>query len=236
MNSTNLESFAAVIAVELAVFLIFARISGSTFCWARTSILLGIVFGVPVGLVFDLVVGSTGRVFSYKVPLTPTFVIANGAFSYGLAAATVFVLSNRIPMTYRPITWSLGFVPLVLSCILVIWVTIAAPQAIVAAFLIGIIVLFVGESIAMLRGRSGPILELILGNWKLFVMLWSMSIFLGAAYETANAIWPIWEWGPASSLPRPWWTIMLVTVGYVILVHPLWILGGHIMQLKPESD
>lgn len=57
-------------------------------------LLLGMIIGLPFGVVFDLLISEYVGVFSYYLGFTKDFLVINAIFSYGLMVSTVALIKN----------------------------------------------------------------------------------------------------------------------------------------------
>ena len=219
-------AFLAVVAVQAVAWAVAAYLARAPRREIVGTLVAGAAVGVPLGVGFDLVIGAGGRVFGYLLPLTPAFLLANGSLSYGLAIATVFLLWRPRVSGPPKLSRLVGLLALSLASGLASTAALADSGLLAAVFLIGGAVVVAGEGLSLLLGREGPFAAAATGRFRPAARLWLSSVGLGAVYEAANALWPVWSWGAAALLPKPWWTVILVGCGYVVLFHPMWLLAG----------
>ncbi|HPA52418.1 MAG TPA: hypothetical protein PLP50_12545 [Thermoanaerobaculia bacterium] len=224
-TAPDVIAFLAVVAVQSVAWAVVGYLSQAPRREIVGALVAGASVGVPLGLGFDLVIGAERHVFGYRLPLTPAFLVANGALSYGLAIATVIHLwrpaASGPPKRSRPA----GLLAVSLAGGLVAMVLVADPGLLAAVFLIGGAVVLAGEGLSLLLGREGPFAAVAAGRFRPAARLWLSSVALGVVYEAANALWPVWAWGAAALMPKPWWSVILVGCGYVVLFHPMWLLA-----------
>ena len=46
---------------------------------------------------------------------------------------------------------------------------------------------------------------------------------LGVFYETLNLLFPVWDWTTLADLPVAVRTAIMMAVGYIVLIHPLFV-------------
>ena len=86
-------NFVIVILVQLAIFIIHAwyekrlKDVSKILAW-------GVIIGIVFGITFDLVVGKYIGLYSYVLGFNATFLIPNGAFSYGFMQANVLLMQK----------------------------------------------------------------------------------------------------------------------------------------------
>ncbi|HUK36330.1 MAG TPA: hypothetical protein VLV86_20580 [Vicinamibacterales bacterium] len=188
--------------------------------------------GVALGLVMDKVLGAY-RLFAYLPegmagpPVEPgmlalTTLVFNGAFSYGIAIATAGVLMDgerRVGVALRWIVVPGAVVALGIAGILLL-----PSGTFRMMFAWGAVVLGVGEMILQISGGGGPFVAFLSGTTgQPLARLWIFSIAIGAVYETANWIAPFWVWLPDAGHSRPWTSVTVVVLGYVVLFHPIMV-------------
>jgi|GEM_PF-3502007 len=222
--------FAAVVGVQLAVFAGVAAARRVPAGPALRLLLLAAAFGVPYGLAFDLIVGEAFDVFAYRLAPTVPFLILNGALSYGLAAATVWVLPiNRAPAG-RPPAWQTAVAGAVFAAALAVVAVSGTPLPTVIG--LGAAILAAGELAGALAGRAGPGLGVLQGRPRPALRLWTAAVAIGLVYEAANALCPVWAWTPLPGLPGLWTHAAIVLLGYVVLLHPALIARQALMARR----
>jgi hypothetical protein len=89
-------NFAIVILVQFLIFILYAYYEKKIPDVPRV-LAHGVVIGIVIGLLFDLVLGKYFRLNSYVLGFGVPFLILNDAFSYGLFAATTLLLQHVRP-------------------------------------------------------------------------------------------------------------------------------------------
>lgn len=222
MLSQDLCSFLFVIFVQAAIFVgmaLLGRVEGKV---VVKSLKMGAAIGIPLGFAFDLIIGDHRQVFTYVLPPTLIFLLANSILSYGLAIATIVVIRQDKDAQRKDKRFGVGSLLIISAIGIAIILRNIDAHLILAMFMIGAVVILGGEGASLFLGKTGPLLEALHGNWGEIARLWLASISLGIIYETANTIWPVWRWGAATLLPMPWWSITLILFGYFVLFHPIW--------------
>src|ERR1041384_6100570 len=154
------QSFLVVIAIQLAIFVFGARLRGEGIRKLCKVLAGAIVLGIIFGSVFDLLLGSLARIFTYTVALTPIFVIVNGAFSYGLALATAWLFPIAFNVPHPP--EQLGLVLLISAGAAAFMPAVLVLGPISSMLIFGAVVLLAGEGVVTLVGHTGPLLRLFL--------------------------------------------------------------------------
>jgi hypothetical protein len=218
--------FAAVVGVQLAVFAAVAAARRVPADRALRLLAAALVFGVPYGLAFDLIAGRAFDVFAYRLSTTVPFLILNGALSYGLAAATIWVLPIDRAPAVRPPIWQTAVAGAVLAAALALIAVSDTPLPTVIG--LGAAILAAGELAGALAGRTGPGLAVLAGRPGPGLRLWGAAVAIALVYEAANALCPVWAWTPLPGLPGPWTHAAIVLLGYVVLLHPAWVAGQRV--------
>jgi hypothetical protein len=81
-------AYAAVIGVQVALLLLVAYRRRSLHGLVRV-IITSIPLGIALGVATDLILGAYLGVYGYYLPMSPLFLVVNGALAYGLMTATV---------------------------------------------------------------------------------------------------------------------------------------------------
>ena len=87
-------NFAIVIASQIVLFLVVA-IFEKKLVQIPNILKWGIPIGLVIGLLFDLIIGKYLGINSYVLGFGLPFLLINGAVSYGLFAATVFLFKDK---------------------------------------------------------------------------------------------------------------------------------------------
>lgn len=105
MILTHLVSFTVVVVTQLVFFVVHAFSVGEQKNLIK-YLGLGMLVGLPFGVVFDLVVGHYLGVFTYELGFVWWFLVINGIFSYGFMMANVFLLHGHSAL--HMYGWSAG--------------------------------------------------------------------------------------------------------------------------------
>ena len=236
----NLIVIVACQAALLIAALVLFRIANQR---VGISWLLAGGIGVGFGVFMDAVLGIHG-IFAYlpNGPQAPfvrpkdlplEVLIFNALASYGVAAATVATISARVVTAGTPATsWSsrLTIAPLFGS----IAVTLCAPASVPMMVAWGAILIGGGELALYVSGRSGPFLSLLSGSgWKPVVTLWAFSFVIGSIYEVCNTLFPFWIWLPGADVDTFRLKVLISTLGYMALMHPMAVL--YILLDQPQD-
>lgn len=93
------SNFGILLLVQFLIFLSFAFYEKKL---TKIGDILGkgILIGIPLGLFFDLVVGKFLGLSIYALGFGALFLLPNGAFSYGIFAATILLLRHHRPLYF----------------------------------------------------------------------------------------------------------------------------------------
>lgn len=223
-------NFALLLLVQLAVLLAALRLRRRQPAVLLRLLPPSFLIGIPVGVLFDLLIGARATVFHYALPPSLAFLLLNGAFSYGLALATA-ALFPRILFPWRGS--GRGAAMLLAAAVAAAGLAGALfGEALLLRMIgLGVLVLAASELAALVFGRAGPLAELAFGHAAPFAALLAASAALGLAYEIGNAIFPVWRWTLSTHLPAALVEAMIVCGGYVVLFHPL-ATGWQLLQEK----
>ena len=239
-------SFLCIVAVQAVVLLLVELLRqrrvdrGPQVHSFGKSLLAGVTVGLPFGILFDVVLSSHFGLFRYILHGLP-FALLNGLLSYGLAIATALRLS---PLA----------LPVMLETRMKIWLGLAAISALgTIAILVGThpfvrlvglgaLIMAVGEFGEILAlGTYGPVSEVLLGLLGRPLQGWMLVAVVGAVYELANFVCPVWKWasiGLGSLLVSE---VVIAVFGYVVLMHACRAAGMLALaiiaqaQLEPRS-
>ena len=156
--------------------------------------------------------------------LTLLQLLSNDVLSFGIAVCTMyFLLPKKIKIKrfgYKRLVSGLFTLIAVLASLLLYFV----PKSIVSLFLSGIVVISLGELIALICNENGPFLQLV-RTWKLspFVTFWVNCISIGILYECVNYFFPFWIWIPGVDISHGVIEMLVILFGYVVLLHPIMI-------------
>lgn len=222
---------AAIVAVQFALVIALGLRSGRR-CWSPQRLLVLIGVGIPVGLAFDVFIGHHGDVFSYPdAGLSPTFLLFNAIFSYGAALCMAWLLPCRLtPCDGGRLRLVIAGVVFVAA---LIYLQTRVSLPLVDACLVSMSIIGSGEVIAVASGYLGPIAAIGRRNLAPLVCLASCSVAVGAVYEFANTLFPLWRWH-LGELSGPVTECLIVLFGYFVLLHPMFILSR--VMLGERSD
>lgn len=203
---------------------------------------ISMFFGVIFGFIFDSVFGLLG-LFSYvhmngsaslySTGLSATQIAINGILSYGLAAATTYFIVPKRSKIKR-----FNFKKIVAISLLVAAVASAIglyflEHDIYSLFLGGLVVITLGEAVALLCDESGPFLSLArTRRVSVFVVFWVNSVAIGLLYELANYFFPFWMWLPGGEYSHLLVELLVIMFGYVVLIHPMVIFWQIVQKNK----
>ena len=188
------------------------------------ALIAGLLGGLALGLIFDEIVGRQFNFFHYYIG-SIYFQILNGGLSYGLAIATALQFS---PKPRRAIDGLLAPNTAILFAITagVFVFSLREPTDLTTAIAVGWIIVLAGELFELLIFRTnGPVLEALSGHVRRPIRNWTITVFVGCAYETANRFEPVWQWWFAKGSTAIWYELAVVTFGYVVLLHACRIIG-----------
>lgn len=101
----HILSFFVVAFSQLMFFIIHAYSVGESDKISK-YLKIGVLIGLPFGIIFDLIIGKTIGMFHYELGFVWWFLIINGIFSYGFMIANVLLLKGHsLPHMYF---WSAG--------------------------------------------------------------------------------------------------------------------------------
>jgi hypothetical protein len=216
---------AAIVAVQLAALLglnwtmgTSGRVSGRFF---RLAFL-----GTCLGLVFEIFMGAVWNIFQYPgAPRTVAFLMLNSAFSYGTALFTVWLLPCSIPIhgsTKLRLVAAVSLTALIGIFVLLSPTNSSQP---VRVFVVGAFTITAAELSAATMGRIGPLLAITRGQFSPLACLVIWSAVIGAIYEAANYLLPLWRWNLGPDIPDWATEILVITFGYFVLLHPMFVLS-----------
>lgn len=191
---------------------------------------VGAAFGFAFfGLFYALV-----PAIAYHPEVTWAFVTVNAVVSYGATAATVVLVPVDLPpRTDNHQDWRdrAYFPSLIGACALAF---VATGNAFVRAFAVGATLMAIAEIAALAAGRAGPVSRLIHGEWRPLAVLLAVNAALGIFYEALNLMFPVWSWITLAGLPGALSTAIMMAIGYIILVHPMFI-ALRLLSPTPQS-
>lgn len=228
--------FFPIVSGQLIAFAVAAAVRGFTLKEALLLLVPAMMLGLPLGLLYDHVVGDRQSVFSYVPASAPElFWALNGMLSYGVAIATAALFDVQLPAHRSAHVQRVGFTLFVLAVVAMALLLMRPVHGVTAMFVWGALLIFAAEALAALCGRIGPFFALLKGNSRPSAMLWASSVMLGAFYELLNGVFPLWHWSARSEIGF-WCTEGLVIVlGYVVLLQPMLVLSRLCLPRRVET-
>lgn len=233
-----------IVTAQAVIWILAYRFFGQIELGIRRYLVRSVGIGVVLGILMDITLGSKGIFAYYPLGpdqgsvnpnlLPPQTMLINAIASYGIAVATIVLLSKQVikAASIKYESYRLILIPLVLAAIGILF---SPESSLMMMFAWGLLILSLGEFLAALLGLSGPLANAIFrGDWKPFGTLWGLSVSLGFLYETINALTPFWIWLPKHNLPLLFVRSLVVTLGYIVLCHPILVVWS-ILQLKAEE-
>lgn len=212
----------ALIVVELKEHLLNRQDRDPHRFWQAVS--AGVISGVVFGVIFDELIGRGLQVFQYYIH-SPTFIVVNGALSYGLAVATALRFSPK-PISAKHLPLRRGLTILALTCVVFLGVFVLLPSPLTLAAAVGCIVITAGEVFEIYAfGTIGPILEVASGSLRHMAHNWGTAVLVGCIYELGNYAFPVWRWWFVGSPATLWFELAIVVLGYLVLFHFSRIIG-----------
>lgn len=223
-------NFIGLVLVQLAVFLVASLWWGVAWRAMSETLWRSAALGLPLGLIFDFLIGRFGFVFTYE-PFFPAwmFYLLNGLISYGLAVATLSLIPEKLPRvsSRKNLLYTL---PIAALC-LILMLRRFMFSDLVALFVRGALVLAIAESAAISRRIEGPLTLAVKKQLSPLVRLWVFSVILGLVYETANAVFPVWRWRPLGGISYLIHETIMILAGYFVLAYAI-VVFIHISSTK----
>ncbi len=210
--------------------------------FAKTLLLAGIIFWLPpvrTGLFNKLAIAyGVGSIFglaffalfyilvpaiAYHHELTFAFVTANVVLSYGATAATVMLLPFDLKPRNRELPLTLERAYFATTIVLGFGAFTFTQSEFVRAFSTGVILMSLAEIAALVRLLRGPVSRMLRGEFKPLGIILAASAGLGVLYECLNLAFPVWEWVTLAGLPAGADIAIMMSVGYIVLIHPLFV-------------
>lgn len=215
-------NFAAIVFFQIIVLLAMGSRHRLKRDYVIRVFFISMLLGVPTGILFDLLIGRGAGIFSYFLEQNLVFLILNGMLSYGSAVATAATFPAEIRRHGRRLSrrdMRMMFAGAILIGTASLGLRLSNPIG--EMFCAGIIVIVGSEIVALLAGWFGPIARISIGDIRPFCICWIYSVLIGAVYEIANAVFPVWQWTAGASLPR--WSVefFVVVFGYLVLFYPM---------------
>lgn len=226
MLENNWLNFVVLVTAQFTIYFAIGLIQRAS----ANSLLLRVavlsLFALPLGLLFDLYINEGNWIFRYHLGMSPIFLISNGLLSYGAAAATALLIPFYPTPISRISSRIIALSGAAVGSLLLTTFFVANAPPLAKVFLVGGAVIFFGETIYALLGRRGPLSgALAPGGALTLAVVLVASIAVGLLYETINIIWPVWDWEFAEYLPSWQVEILVITLGYFVLIHPLMLVS-----------
>ncbi len=222
-------NFYIIILVQIFVLLILSQITKKKI--TLDELFLSAIAGIVLGASFDIILSKL-QLYTYATPLQTTSflqtgltviqLIVNGLLSFGLAFATAKVLqgtTHKVTHTQRTILVTVYAIILLISFMLT---KIAHTGTITLMFVCGTFILVLGELLLVFNNKTGPLSNLLITkNFNSSFLLVAQCAVIGILYEATNVLFPFWEWLPHNSYNRLYIEILIATLGYIPLLHPM---------------
>lgn len=231
---TEWMHFLFVVSGQFLILLIIARLRGIDFIRFSSVLWRGVLLGLPLGFLYDILIGHSQAVFYYsRVPDNWIFTALNGSLSYGFAIATACLLPITLKRHHLPGLRLIGALVCGIAIILLSLTSlIFSPPTLAVMFITGTSLLLCSEGLSLIYGYSGPLYSLLQRNVKPTASLWLASICIGALYELLNGLFPLWHWQEARNMPHWQLEFLIVIFGYFTLFLPMLILGHIFIRNK----
>lgn len=224
-------NFLIIIFVQFVIFITFYFSKKRTITSLFKILRLSALFGLLIGLLFDVVLGNLG-VYTY-ISSTPQTVLMpwglsgvqlliNGLVSFGLAVATAYCIMPKARVfgdeVQKKKIIQMGYLVVLVSLLIM---TVSTSD-LWTLFACGTFIVTVGELILMRQSRAGLFLSVFLNhNYFFFLQIWFQIIVVGFFCEVVNWIYPFWVWLPRSLYSHFGIEILIVLFGYMVLFHPM---------------
>lgn len=218
-------NFFSVVTGQFVVFILAARFQALHLILAFKIIFFSMIIGLPVGFLFDIFIGNNQSIFSYTgMPNTHVFWAANGFLSYGFAIATAGLFPVSLTQHHSKRLRVFGFFTFILTVLLMILLPALSLPLLITMFSWGGLLIICFEGLAAMAGRIAPGMALAMRQFRPFFILWKNSIVIGIIYEGLNWIFPLWHWQLVNGINDWNIEILIISMGYGILFHPMLIL------------
>jgi hypothetical protein len=238
MMTSPWANFGAFLMVQVAVFLIVVRIGPFRLREAVAIIPTSVALGVPLGLLFDLIIGNAGAVFTYHIQTSWLFLVVNGALSYGLAVATASLLPPTM-LTGRHRNNRHLTAAMLVGCVALIALLTTHDsrlQPLATMCYASALVLAIDEVAALLFRRQGLLGLAMTGKPRAFASVWLWSSAIGLAYEIGNYYFPVWHWSLIGVFSYLTVEVFIVSSGYFVLFYTLAILSTIVSKPVPTDQ
>jgi hypothetical protein len=215
-----------IVGGQLVAFAVLAAIRRVAPKEALLLLACAMLPGLPLGLLYDHVIGDRQSVFNYvQTPAPEIFWVLNGMLSYGAAIATAALFDVQLPAHHSTRFKLFGVALFVLTAAVMVLLLIMPIHGVTAMFVWGVLLILSAEGLAALFGRVGPFSALLRASVRPAATLWASSVMLGAFYELLNAAFPLWRWHARSEIGSWGAEGLVIGLGYVVLLQPMLVLS-----------
>ena len=222
-------NFYIIITIQALMYIIFSFINKKRL--TLRELLLSAGIGVTLGVPFDVLLGnfhlytyipSVDRELVQHTGLTISQLIINGLLSFGIAVATVKLFAiTPINVPQKSYSFLLVVYGILLITSLPL-IKLLQNGTIPLMFASGVFIVSLGELLLLFNKIQGPISELLISKkiTPSFYMA-AQCAFIGAVCELINFFFPFWVWLPNTHHNRFLVELLIVTLGYLALLHPM---------------
>lgn len=189
------------------------------------------IVGIILGFFFDITLSTLGihtyiRDTELLIPnawnLTSIELLCNGLLSYGIAVVTAKILAGTSTEIRGRSQRNFLIFFTTIFIVSIIAVFFSKHGTLLLASLCGLTIVACGECVLLLRKRTGPLTELMLGhNLSISLLLWLKIIAVGIVYESTNHFFPFWSWFPNIAYSHLILETGVIVFGYIVLLHPM---------------
>jgi hypothetical protein len=216
---------AAIVSVQIAALFGLQWALGTSSRISGKFLQLALL-GTGLGLVFERLMGAVWSIFQYPdVTQTVAFLLLNSVFSYGTALFTAWLLPCSISThgsTKLRVAAAVSMAALIGIFVLLGPINSSQP---VRVFVVGALTVTAVELSALIMGRVGPVLAITRRQFSPLACLATWSVAIGAIYEAANYLFPLWRWNLGPDIPDLTAETLVITFGYFVLIHPMLVLS-----------
>ena len=187
---------------------------------------VGAIFGLIFFALFLVLVPA----IAYYDELTFAFVTVNVTLSYGATAATVAVLPLDLNKRHPASSLTRERIYYAVTVVAALGIFAVATSDFLRAFSIGVILMSLAEIAALARKYSGPVSQMLHGQFRPLGTILAVSVGLGVFYEGLNLAFPVWDWVTFEPLPPIVATAIMMSVGYIVLIHPLYVVTRLLLE------
>ncbi|HNV88930.1 MAG TPA: hypothetical protein PKL53_08220 [Methylotenera sp.] len=213
-----IQNFIFITISQTIFFLFVAAIEKKTPDEISKALLYGVIVGIPFGLTYDIYVGKTLGIFSYRLGWSLNFLVINAFFSYGIAIATVRLLNLKKQPSVKPhICYKLLVFIIISSCI----VYLIGTSHFSNTFVCGLLIVVMSDYLITSRNISGIYKSFLASNYSSILKIYFLSVLMGAWYEISNQFFPVWDWTLSMYMSNLQAKITIVMLGYFALVYSI---------------